>query len=71
MRTVDMLCTSIQNLRFGSEREAPLCTCRGAQVESHFRLTEDTIECYDYNEKDGEHIFGGAKPVLLREKSVT
>lgn len=66
----DMLCTFDSKLEVWVGKGSPLCTCRGAQVESHFRLTEDTIECYDYGEKDGEHIFGGRNPYFFVKKTL-
>lgn len=63
----DMLVTFDSRLEVWVGKGSPLCTARGAQVESHFRLTEDTIECYDYAEKDGEHIFGGRNPYFFEK----
>lgn len=63
----DMLCVYDPLLETWIGKHSPNCTRRGAQVESHFRLTESTIECYDIGVKDGEHIFGGRNPYFFEK----
>ena len=56
----DMLCT-FDGMSWNGEVGVD-CRIRDAKVESYFRLTENTIECYDIGLRDGIRVFGGRDP---------
>tara|TARA_B100001094_G_scaffold62289_1_gene58129 strand:+ start:6027 stop:6446 length:420 start_codon:yes stop_codon:yes gene_type:complete len=60
----DMICT-FDGTAWNGEVDVQ-CKMRDANVESYFKMTEDTIECYDIGLKDGIRVFGGRDPYLFK-----